>query len=152
SMRDLYMPFRRQSLFQSGIPIMLAEMGSLPSEGSQTRWFLQAFEDIESTFPEIKAVVFFNTTVDHNVPQAETNTFLNWAITDAESVGKILKKTERSTHWLSNQPFADFPVQHAEQRSGSSSAYVDFFRGMKGVNYVKAQNWSTNGHPLRRKE
>ena len=152
SMRDLYPPFRKHSLFQSGIPVMLAEMGSLPSEGKQTYWFHQAFEDIESMFPEIKAVVFFNTTVDHNVPQAETDTFLNWAITDADSVGESLKKIGRSTHWLSNQPFADVPVQYAEQDLGSSSAYVDLFRSMKGVNYVKAQNWSTNGHPLRRKE
>src|SRR5690606_24864167 len=51
SMAELYKPFRDHAVFRSGLPVMLAEMGSLPSAGRQSEWFQAAFDDMKKTFP-----------------------------------------------------------------------------------------------------
>ncbi|SKB54786.1 Glycosyltransferase, catalytic subunit of cellulose synthase and poly-beta-1,6-N-acetylglucosamine synthase [Parapedobacter luteus] len=150
SMKELYMPFHEQPIFQSGIPVMLAEMGSLPAEGQQTYWFQTAFKDIKERFPEIGAVVFFNANIDYNTPDPESDVFLDWTIEDFGSLGKALNNTRRQTQWLTNRPINETlarPADTTVRRSGGVS-----FHHIKGVNYTKGQNWSTNGHALRKKE
>src|SRR5690606_23550966 len=59
SMEDLYQPFHQTRAFGLGLPVMLAEMGSIGKEGNQTEWFKSAFL-AHNKFPEIKGFVFFN--------------------------------------------------------------------------------------------
>ena len=150
SMSDLYRPFRENSIFRSGIPVMLAEMGSLPDAGNQSIWFQQAFLDIERDFPEIKAVVFFDTNIDNNVPGENTAAFLDWTIADKERLGDAWRQIGRPDQWLTNRAF-NVSSRALEQSMDTAKTLVSF-RGIRGVNYAKGQNWTTNGRPLRKDE
>src|SRR5690606_20109932 len=137
NMGELYRPFREHAIFRSGIPVMLAEMGSLSSEGRQSQWFQTAFENMKTTFPEIRAVVFFDAGIDYNVPDTESNIgFLDWSIDDFDQLGIILRNADRQLNWVSNRPFAVMEgVRYQEKTVHSSS--LEWVQHIKGVNYRK---------------
>lgn len=148
TMKELYLPFRDHAVFRSGIPVMLAEMGSLADERDQGVWFQQAFEAIETDFPEIRAVVFFHAGMDGNVPKGNADTSLDWTITDKLGLGDVWQHINRPIQWLSNRPFSPNDMETESLAIRNKAA----FDGIKGTNYTKGQNWTTNGHPLRREE
>ncbi len=58
SFYSLYHPYHQSPVFQSGIPVMITETGTLSP--AKTLWWKMAQNSIDSAFKEIKAVVIFN--------------------------------------------------------------------------------------------
>jgi cellulose synthase (UDP-forming) len=69
SFEDLYEPFRRRFV-KMGIktPTMLAEFGTTTYGGSRAKWLGAAMDQIATSHPEIRSVVFFNSGCDPRWP------------------------------------------------------------------------------------
>jgi len=150
SMEQLYTPFRMQTAFKLGIPVMLAEMGSLGSGSSKTDWFREAFLQINKQFQEIKAVVFFNSGADKNTIDSQQKAPLDWRIEDFKAASAGLVKNDRHNSWLANDflmsPLASKVANHNIKKS-------DFkLNDIRGVNYVNDQNWRLNYQNLKKRE
>ena len=151
SMQSLYNPFHTNPVFTSGLPVMLAEMGSLQSEGKQTQWFKSAFASFKSKYPEIRAAVFFNSAVDMNLPDGKTGHKLNWQFQNPGSVLALLNKKPNKTSideikLIGNKTSS--AIQPASLASGASYA----FSGTKGVNYTRGENLYENSRPFAKSE
>jgi cellulose synthase (UDP-forming) len=147
SMQQLYYPFHINPIFNSGLPVMLAEMGSLKSEGRQSDWFESAFNSFKHKFPEIKATVLFNSGLDENLPSGVNGQKLDWRLENPDTVLALFPKNNResginSVGLISNEIAS--PVKPAS----SISATAQTFAGIKGVNYTKGQNWFESSHPF----
>jgi cellulose synthase (UDP-forming) len=147
SMAQLYQPFRKTSVFKMGLPVMLAEMGSLATGAAQDEWLSKAFKDISTSFPEIKAFVLFNSGLDKSTPDPDGK-MLDWRINNLKNTGLEIKQTNKELFWLKTGELkkVSSAVSH-EKRINTA-----FINQIKGVNYAKGQNWSTNGHALKKKE
>ncbi len=147
TMEALYEPYHRQKILRSGLPVMLAEMGSLQSIKNQSEWFKNASETISSRFPEIRAYILFNSGFDYNLPNGQTGETLNWRIDDYSALQKMFFPVPKRNAWL--QTAHQFKP---EQQTAIVTQQPSFLNNIKGVNYKKGQNWSTNGNVLKRKD
>ena len=147
-MHELYSPFHRNPVFNSGLPVMLAEMGSLKSEGRQNAWFKSAFRSLKSKFPEIKATVFFNSGIDLNLPSGINGQKLDWQLKNPDSVLAFINKsaTKTSTNEIPLLTNEIVPLNKP------LTVTTDKFSGTKGVNYTKGQYWYENNHPFAKNE
>ncbi|NRF40463.1 glycosyltransferase family 2 protein [Pedobacter foliorum] len=150
TMEQLYQPFHENPVFKTDLPVMLAEMGSLSAEGKQDQWFQTAFKSIKNKFPEIKAVVFFNSSLDKNTIDTAIGKPLNWKVENFSKVGLAIKKYNKKLKWIDHKIIAKAPVGALED-SPNSKKHTSLF-DIRGVNYAKGQNWSTNFHALKKKE
>jgi len=150
SMEQLYQPFHKNPLFKTDLPVMLAEMGSLPAEGKQDQWFQNAFKSIRRKFPEIKAAVFFNSSLDRNTIDTAIGKPLNWEIEDFTKVGLALKKYNKKRSWIDYPNGIETAVNNTE--SSTKNINTQVLSEIRGVNYAKGQIWSTNYHALKKKE
>ena len=147
SFYDLYLPFHDRPLFQSGLPVMVAEIGSLKTEKRQYEWWAGAFKAINDHFPEISAVVFFNSDQDVNLPDFSEKDALDWKLQQPQKVLNALDTVLNE----SNHPIGkllDLPM-HASSRKSSSQLRLDTIRG---VNFTKGQQWFKNYHTLTTRE
>lgn len=138
SMQQLYQPFHDQELFTSGIPIMLAEMGSLREGSNQEKWFTHAFKQIEAQFDEIKAVVFFNSGNDKNTIAPGTTSPLDWRVQNFNRIANALNNDKKHSNWLANQLLAEPISNHGHRSNAPTPINLTL---LKGVNYMKDQNW-----------
>jgi len=150
SMEQLYQPFHKNPVFKTDLPVMLAEMGSLPGEGKQDQWFQGAFKSIRNKFPEIKAVVFFNSNLDRNTIDTAFGKPLDWKIKDFGKVGLAVKRYNKKRSWIKQPIIEETSVNNTPNSVNVRNAEV--LAQIKGINYAKGQNWSTNYHALKKKE
>lgn len=139
SFQSLYTPFHTQPVFRSGLPVMIAEMGSLVSAGDQQKWVQDAFKIIPQDFGEIHACVLFNSGYDKNILQPVANNMLDW------------RMRQRIT----------FPVQKSAQEqyglldtvhNAAKFSLLKMPDTIRGVSYHKGDNWFRNLHALTRRE
>jgi cellulose synthase/poly-beta-1,6-N-acetylglucosamine synthase-like glycosyltransferase len=149
SMQQLYYPFHLSPVFNSGLPVMLAEMGSLKSEGRQNQWFKGAFDSLKQKFPEIKATVFFNSGVDRNLPAGITGEKLDWRLEKPDSVLSYVNESYSRRHINSYPLLSD--EAFTESRATAAAA-TNSLIGVKGVNYTKAENLYENNNLFAKKE
>ncbi len=137
SMEDLYRPFHRLPVFRMGIPVMLAEMGSLNAGEQQSSWFKEGFSAMKAKFPEVKGFVLFNNAFDKNVPLNNHNMVqtLNWKIRDMEVLNDI--SADRDT-MISPTPLL---MGLSGQKRNVHSPIISIGRNVRGVNYTKGQDW-----------
>nr|WP_121270588.1 glycosyltransferase family 2 protein [Pedobacter schmidteae] len=142
SMADLYAPFHQNPIFRSGLPVMLAEMGSLSSAGEQDQWLTAAFK-ARKRFKEIKSFVFFNSAYDKNVPNDPAQNRLNWDIINPENLRNLLKNETPHPDLHKAAPTArlqsisvNYPATPIQKET--------LFLGIKGINYNSGQDWTRN--------
>lgn len=138
SLADLYRPFHRLPLFRSGIPVMVAETGSLGSEEKQHEWLNQGTKMIRIEFPEIKATVLFNSGIDKNRPDGSKG-ILDWRILHRSSLFFTHPESEKEA------PLRPLLLKGAVNAPVQVLSSLD---NTRGVNYNKAQNWLGNAFPL----
>ncbi|MFC4212700.1 glycosyltransferase family 2 protein [Pedobacter lithocola] len=148
SMEQLYQPFHKHPVFNIGLPVMLAEMGSLKTNQKQGEWFKQAAKTLESKFPEIKAFILFNSGVDFNLPDGYSGQTLDWQIEDYSNLKGLFHSSRKNDNWL--QSLDNFTLS-AQLLNNLTKKKLDFLDKLRGVNYNKGQNWSTNGLVLKKK-
>lgn len=150
TMEELYEPFHRLKEFKSGLPVMLAETGSLHTAPGQQEWLQNAFHQVETRYPEIKAVLFFHSGEDKNTVIAKGTPLLDWRLDDFSPIGKMLKTNGKQTQWISNQTI----VQSGSGRVADKKtiAHPEALESIRGVNYTKDQNWKISYHSLKKEE
>ncbi len=147
TMDQLYRPFHENPIFQSGIPVMLAEMGTLQKESSQEQWFADAFKNMQTNFPEINAFVLFNSGLDKNSPDITVSENLDWRIAENNWLKQFVPKTATvSTNNL------NLLAKESIQVDTSHNNKLAAFNNITGVTYRKGQNWQKNFHSLTKKE
>ncbi len=151
SMQELYYPFHINPVFNSGLPVMLAEMGSLTSEGKQDEWFKGAFHSFKQKFPEIKATVFFNSGVDQNLPAGINGQKLDWRIQSPAAVFALLNKNNSKAS-IDKIAVLSNHVSLINKLVSPVSNTAQILTATKGVNYTKGQNWYEDNHPFANKE
>jgi len=140
SFRELYMPFHKLIVHNwKELPVMVAEMGAAKDGQDQNAWLRAGIKSVKKDFPEVKALVLFNTAYDKNVPDHRVP-MINW---QQDSLGTIHALTQR--YALPGWP--EGTLDHAYARTISKT----FPAGIRGVVYGKAQNWLGNKFVIRRK-
>ncbi|MCF6407817.1 glycosyltransferase [Chitinophaga filiformis] len=142
---QLYTPYHDQQLFRAGLPVMVAELGSLAKEGNQQRWLQDAFADMGKRFPEIKAAVLFNSAHDANVIGKTGDSVLDWKLSAPQASLQQLHQLQKNDTNIASP----LPVLTAGTVSNNHERLADTIRG---VIYAKATPWFRSRHTLTRKE
>jgi hypothetical protein len=66
------------ALAKFGKPVMVAEFGSLAVGGDRAKWYHDALADIPKRYPNVRALLFFNTRNDQTVTYQK----VDWSVTD----------------------------------------------------------------------
>lgn len=143
SFNQLYAPYHGKKLFRAGLPVMIAELGSLKKEGNQQIWLQDAFSDMESRFPEIKAAVLFNSGYDANTLSKKDSGVLDWRLSEPVAPLQAMHRLQKNDADIAC-PLALFDTPgkyHKEQ-------LIDTTRG---IIYSKGIPWFRNRHTLTRK-
>ncbi|KAA8485294.1 cellulose synthase/poly-beta-1,6-N-acetylglucosamine synthase-like glycosyltransferase [Arcticibacter tournemirensis] len=147
TMEDMYAQFHNSPVFRSGVPVMLAEMGSSRTADRQSEWFKKALNSIKAKFPEIRALVLFNNKSDLNIPSGSNSGKIDWTISDPNALKELLHRDGESNMQVS--ALSSVPVRRNRVRDLNNAG---FFRGVKGVNYTKGTSWHKSHSPFRKKE
>lgn len=146
SFEEIYQPFHKNPIFKLGIPVMIAEMGSLKKTGhKQDVWVKTAINKIKSKYPEVRAYVFFNSSLDKNMPDGSIG-LLDWQLKNIPKIKAGLPKQKYTP--LIQKKGANTMIVATDIASTDSSK---MFLGTKGVNYLKGKNWFKNINPLTKK-
>lgn len=148
SFTELYTPFHRQQVFRTGLPVMVAEMGSLAAAGNQAAWLTDAFSAINTRFPEIHAAVLFNSDHDQNLPRPAPGQVLNWQLQQPAQFFAAQQKDRRIRPLpaLQTEPLIETDT------SRRITARLTLPDTIRGINYRKGDNWFRNLHSLTRRE
>ncbi len=152
SSEQLYLPFHQQAIFTSGLPVMFAEMGSLETGKKRIEWLQDGVRNVNK-YPEVKALVIFNSGIDKNSLDTRDLNPLDWRINNFTNMELGLLKMKKEQFWLSNQLISQQPqetLSAAQFQKTIVNRVVN--KLIKGVNYFKTQNWYTNGHALKVEE
>lgn len=139
SFKALYTPFHQLSIFRSGLPVMVSEMGSLTNAGRQEQWLQDAFSAIRQDFREIHAAILFNSSYDKNVLRPGMDTLLNWKVQQPQILSA----------WKGDEEQYALLPDIKQVASASSLKMPDTIRG---VGYHKGEQWFRNLHTLTRRE
>lgn len=145
SFHQLYSSYHNKRLFRSGLPVMVAELGSLKKEGDQQRWLQDAFSDMRDRFPEIRAAVLFNSSYDANTVSPRDSGVLDWKLSAPAASLPAMHRLQR------NDDDIACPLKHFTAPPGkrNNDRLMDTIRG---VIYSKGIPWFRNQHTLTRKE
>ena len=141
SFGQLYAPFHKLPVMRSGLPVMIAEMGSVKQAGGQAEWLTEAF-NTKKRFPEIKGMVLFNTAFDKNVPDGSAQV-INW---QSDSLPGVAKQTNYRA-MLTGPAATDTKTII----TGNRQNYQQSLDSLRGVVYLKSQNWYGNTDALTKK-
>ncbi|HEY9196818.1 MAG TPA: glycosyltransferase family 2 protein, partial [Mucilaginibacter sp.] len=138
---QFYNPFHKLSLMDMDLPVMITEMGAVKPETAQIKWLTTGIYDIYKYFPEIKGVVLFNSAFGKNAA-GETAPTANWKINELSSVaislpGKIT---------LNGPAAGKVKLNPGQQLKNPGS-----LDALRGVIYLKGQNWYGNTYVLTKK-
>lgn len=138
---ELYEPFHNGFGELPEKPVMLAEFGSLNHRKEQNFWIKDALKSISEDFPEISAIVLFNSAYDKNIPQNTKyqQKYLNWA---TDSLAPIAENFDR-TGSIFTTSLAPFIKKYPPQ------PVTDYH--IRGVRYKKGRNWKDNYYVLTKK-
>ncbi|UPK66626.1 glycosyltransferase [Chitinophaga filiformis] len=145
SFNQLYSPYHQKQLFRSGLPVMIAELGSLKKEGEQERWLQEAFADMKNRFPEIKAAVLFNSSYDANTLSKKDTSVLDWQLSAPVPSLQAMHRLQKND----NDIACPLPALAAVPASHSNEYPM---AGIRGVIYSKAIPWFRSRHTLTRRE
>ncbi|PTQ97916.1 cellulose synthase/poly-beta-1,6-N-acetylglucosamine synthase-like glycosyltransferase [Mucilaginibacter yixingensis] len=135
SLKELYMPFHELKLNHFNLPVMIAETGS--ADPAANEWVKAGIQSVKKDFPEVKAMVFFNSAFDKTVPNYSAPA-INWHL-DSLPVPQNIKRQEQ----LSG------PVAVAQTAVQPLPA-TGFAPDARGVLYAKGQNWYGNAYAITR--
>jgi len=150
SFKELYMPFHRLPLFNTDIPVMVAEAGSLKGAGNQDEWLDNTLTAIEDQFKEIKALVYCSIRLQITTFRPEhREQFLNWQIdTPGVFFTAMAWYHARKWHGLS-APYHAMPVLPSYTAAVLPRRKLP--DNIRGVNYEKGKHWYRNLHALTRR-
>ncbi len=144
SFNELYTPYHQKQLFRTGLPVIVAELGSLKKEGNQQHWLQEAFSDMQARFPEIKAAVLFNSSYDVNMVSKKDSGVLDWKLSKPARSLQAMHMLQKNDEDII-RPLTPFDTI-------SGTRYQEHIMdSIRGVVYVKGSPWFRNQQALTRK-
>ena len=150
---------------------MLAEFGSTPSGGDAGSWLADAFKDIGTTYPQIRAAVLFHTENDKNWATEwrpdPTRAGIDWSVLhDAGARGKVAEGFARLQKASGHDGRIRIaaPVHREEKTTSSPKPYFTGAPGsyemlvdgkpfyIKGVAFNPGHDWRDGSKVLSRRE
>lgn len=142
---SLYYHFHKEFENLPPAPVMISEFGSLREEDNQSEWITNAFKSIENKYDEIKSVIFFNSKVDNNWPNAlQRNGYLDWSIAQNQII-----KNSFSSKEVPDYVFSALPEIYTLMSMDNKSAPSEI-KEVKGVYFQKGHDWRKDYHVLNR--
>jgi cellulose synthase (UDP-forming) len=147
SVQERYEPFHQNPLLRSGLPVMLAEFGSERLAGSQSKWINDGMQAVTVRYPEVKAVVMFNNSMDENVPVSTkaVSKYLNWTVIAPDSIKTFFAYNSHKANESLPLLFGPEYITKVDTKIINQGAW-DW---IKGLNYDKGENWRKNIHPIK---
>ncbi|MDT0646208.1 glycosyltransferase family 2 protein [Zunongwangia sp. F260] len=138
SFNQLYQPFHSEIGAFTNKPVMLAEFGSLKINKNQKKWSLDAIETINSTYPEISAIVLFNSSYDKNIPLNNwyDKKQLDWTTSSLASIDQRFKRNPLAL----KSSYSDASNTFPNTKSINPLTNYD----IRGVRYKKGYTWEEN--------
>ena len=136
----LYKPFHDKFWYFTRKPVMLSEFGSVDMAGEQTGWLRNAMNSMSSNYPEIDAVVLFNSAFDNNIPENDwyKQKYIDWRIDSINVVSEVFERTPL---------IQNFHTPPLRQKMEWRKLPLD---PVKGVQYKKGEDWKDNYYVLTR--
>ena len=146
SFTDLYEPFREEiKKIRKDYPVMISEFGSKKDSIYQAQWINKALFDIQNDYPEIDALVYFNSRVDNNIPgEQEGDKYIDWTIPDYDQLEYKFKQADVPSYIFQ-------PLNRLEINKNIAHQNIDKLKNIKGVNLKNGQKWDQDYHVLTRK-
>src|SRR5690606_22939091 len=108
SFQRLSAPYHDEIKKAGNFPVMLSEFETYHDPGYQKLWLENAMAMIASNYKEIKAIIFFNSNVDNNMPDGTVgNSYLNWTIADVENIDLPFKTKHMPFYLMKDKPRVD---------------------------------------------
>ncbi|MDF4221119.1 glycosyltransferase [Maribacter sp. M208] len=140
SFSELYAPYKNVFTKITDKPILIAELGSLKMGSNQKIWLKNASESIITEHREIRGAVFFNSSLDYNIPVQNNNDsikYLDWTFNTPKFKNiSLFEKTINSKFVV-----PDSLIRFKGEWQGKSLS-----TNLRGVNYNKAENWFSNNY------
>lgn len=137
---ELYAPYKNVFAKIANKPILIAELGSLKMGSNQKIWLKNASESIITEHKEIRGAVFFNSSLDYNIPVQNNNDsikYLDWTFNTPKFKDiSLFEKTINSKFVV-----PDSLIRFKGEWQGKSLS-----TNLRGVNYSKAENWFSNNY------
>ncbi|TDU40586.1 cellulose synthase/poly-beta-1,6-N-acetylglucosamine synthase-like glycosyltransferase [Gelidibacter sediminis] len=145
SFESLYEPYHNEFEKLGTYPIMLSEFGTYFDPDFQKQWLENAMLQIDTNYNEIRAIVYFNSNVDNNMPDGtEGDSYLNWTIADINNIDLSFKSENIPPYLFKNTPKIDTaPLRLTNQ--------FKKLENTRGVNLKNSQGWNRDYHVLTRK-
>lgn len=145
SFQTLYAPYHDEIIKTGNFPVMLSEYGTYFDPGYQKLWLENAMEKILSNYDEIKAIIFFNSNVDNNMPDGtEGDSYLNWTIADVGHIDLNFKTRQMPLYLTKNKP-------RTESAPKKNTNLLTNLSDIRGVNIKNSQKWKQDYHVKTRK-
>ncbi|TMM58198.1 glycosyltransferase [Maribacter algarum] len=144
--KELYHPFHEGLKQLPYKPVLLAELGSLKIGGNRKEWFHNAFSSIDSLYPEINAVVFFNSSFDKNIPinkHEYSYEYLDWSFSDYNA--------SNFSFFSKNDTFNGENVMN-DTIIKNSYVPKQIDQKIQGAGYEKYVNWIENNYVAKKGE
>lgn len=153
TMDEIYLPYRNAAK-RMNKPVMFAEFGSTAYGGDQEKWMEDALTKTAERFPEVKALVFFNSGQDKNWitdwrPTPESGT-IDWRLDDR--MLQMVRSSpfsfgaDKTLRTPSNRPNRSAePGKHYQLRIGGQPFFV------RGIAYNPGHGWQSGFDVLTRK-
>ena len=149
SFDQLYNPFYIELKKIPYTPVIIAEYGALLNDSLQTKWINESLFKIETKYPEIKSLVFFNSNLDRNLPQnllEESIQNLDWTLSKNTAQKLDLVKP------VGNEYLYTLPVLHQNEVKSKTSAKSLLLKKIKGIHLKKENDWRKDYNVLTRYE
>lgn len=146
SFQELYKPFHEALFWLTDLPVMLAEFGSLSIRDNGVNWLEKAIDDIPDDFPEIKAIVFFNSSWDLRIPEGSyfDGKRLDWRM-PLDLISSFSSKLSSETSGFKN-------LDNLSSDTIRDNVKIPLPKQLfRGVNYRKGENWYQSNYVLTRK-
>ncbi|MEO6348721.1 MAG: glycosyltransferase family 2 protein, partial [Aquaticitalea sp.] len=143
--KTLYGSFHTEINKLGDYPVMISEFGTYNDGQSQKAWLEDAIKVMNQEFPEIQAVIYFNSNVDNNMPNGkEAFYYLDWTIAHTDSIELKFKSGTLPTYLFERNSML-FPNE------GRTFNKLEKLEDLKGVNFKNGQDWNRDYHVLTRK-
>lgn len=143
--KTLYGSFHNEINKMGDYPIMISEFGTFNDGESQKAWLEDAIKVMDQEFSEIKAVIYFNSSVDNNMPEGtEGNDYIDWSIANVQDI-ELKFKTEPVPTYLFKRKSAISPNHERTINN------LERLENIRGVNLKNGQVWNKDFHVLTRK-
>jgi len=137
SFKQLYTPYHRLPVVRSGLPVMIAEMGTAEDNPQADAWMTEGIKSIKKDFGEVKAAVLFNSAFDKNVPNHSAS-MINWR---HDNLGYLSALTVKQN--LLYGPAASDVPSTPIKKAATYNLTTE-----RGIIYVKGQHWYGNQYAI----